>query len=679
MNRPAISTFSKPQNSTEFDAENAPNSNAQIAPTRKPTRKRFAFEASRFYAPMLAFLCFAMAWRALNPDDDFWAHAAVGRWIWNHKMAPHSSLFLWGSEPIPWIAHSWLTQLCFYFLLQLGGGWTARGDVSIGHGPLVAVVFTVAMVGAVFALLWRLWRENSRPNGAALLLFALTLYAGSLRYRTRPELFSALFLTVLLGFLVRRHNAENASANAENAQSESSQIEYSKSAERGNFAWTRHEIGLILLFALWANFHGAVLIGVVLLWLTAIGDALQNRFAPRVLRFFALSLACTLATALVPFRALQYWGSILDSTHGITFSRILEWQPPLSAKEMTRFVTGGDAPGLLPFMLAESALFLCALLALTANAKRRAAYFAWLFFMGAMLLRQRRHFWIFAIVCLAVLAANAAFFETKTLWHRWNSRTILRRKTAVSSAKNSSRLDALANLESSTAPPDEVDFSDDKASNSAQNTRPEFAPPNAQASQEKSREANAPDFGNASLEASPKVRFFWQIAALCVVFGAAISVLPRDSLPMKATSNRLPDKACRVLEMRAQARNRPFHLLGDYENSSYLQWRLNGENARGVVPNRGLQPLYIDLLNAYPDALLLQYLDIMAAKTRGQNFLKQRDVDCVILNPKLRDGKLAKFLDHDARWTHLYRDRAADIWIRRDVANRNSPNAKSER
>jgi hypothetical protein len=46
-------------------------------------------------------------------------------------------------------------------------------------------------------------------------------------------------------------------------------------------------------------------------------------------------------------------------------------------------------------------------------------------------------------------------------------------------------------------------------------------------------------------------------------------------------------------------------MFNDYENSSYLQWRLNGPLQSGPNQGRvlaqGQRPLYIDLLNAYPD------------------------------------------------------------------------------
>ena len=76
----------------------------------------------RFYFPLTMLLFPAIAWRPLRGADDFWVHAAIGRWIWQHGQIPHETLFVWGAKPIPWIYHSWLSQLGFYGLLSAGPG-----------------------------------------------------------------------------------------------------------------------------------------------------------------------------------------------------------------------------------------------------------------------------------------------------------------------------------------------------------------------------------------------------------------------------------------------------------------------------------------------------------------------------------------------------------------------------
>jgi hypothetical protein len=75
---------------------------------------------AKIYLLLLFLLVVRLTWRPYLPFDDFWAHAAVGRWIWQHGQAPTHTLFLWSARQ-PWIAHSWLSELLFYGILTVGG------------------------------------------------------------------------------------------------------------------------------------------------------------------------------------------------------------------------------------------------------------------------------------------------------------------------------------------------------------------------------------------------------------------------------------------------------------------------------------------------------------------------------------------------------------------------------
>ena len=76
--------------------------------------------AARLYLPLLTALIAAWTWRPLSGGEDFWAHIAVGRWVWQHQDAPRETLWLWSAPPQPWIAHSWLSELFLYGLMSLG-------------------------------------------------------------------------------------------------------------------------------------------------------------------------------------------------------------------------------------------------------------------------------------------------------------------------------------------------------------------------------------------------------------------------------------------------------------------------------------------------------------------------------------------------------------------------------
>jgi hypothetical protein len=155
-------------------------------------------------------------------------------------------------------------------------------------------------------------------------------------------------------------------------------------------------------------------------------------------------------------------------------------------------------------------------------------------------------------------------------------------------------------------------------------------------------------------------------AVLCLGMWIAFAT-PYNFWPLRATKKDLPDGAARFVE----ANNLRGRLFNDYENSSYLQWRLNGPMQsgpnRGRVLARGRRPLYIDLLNAYPDTLLKDYLAIMDNHAAGRARFEQLDLGYVILGSEKRKNKLAKYLDRTSQWARVYDADDGVVWVRRAV------------
>jgi hypothetical protein len=332
----------------------------------------------RFYLPLVILIAAALAWKPLFGGVDFWAHAAIGRWIWRHGGVPHETLFLWGQAPQPWIYHSWLSQLVFY-------GTMAGGE---NGGPYLALGLTVIIVLASFLPIWWMWRKRAGINCLTPLLFAFALWIASARFNPRPELFSALFLTILLVSLARRESDGEESFAA---------------------AWRRERwrvFGLAALFALWANFHGGVALGLLMLGATALCDGLQDRGAARNSVLGVLLLLAVLAVNLNPY-GISYWQA-LKPVGGAMFALIDEWKPLWRE------------PSLPPLALVF--LGVLGLLALTAwmqNPQRRWSHLAWLLIGAAFMLKARRNLWTFSQVCLIVMAANAMAFDTGALWRKW--------------------------------------------------------------------------------------------------------------------------------------------------------------------------------------------------------------------------------------------------------------------
>jgi hypothetical protein len=99
---------------------------------------------------------------------------------------------------------------------------------------------------------------------------------------------------------------------------------------------------------------------------------------------------------------------------------------------------------------------------------------------------------------------------------------------------------------------------------------------------------------------------------------------------------------------------RPFN---DYENSGYLHWRFAGR-----------PQLFIDLLNAYPDPVFRDYLQVVAARPDGEAKLDELGVGYVVLTT-LRPGPslkpLADLLDRSPNWVKVYADSGGHVWVRR--------------
>lgn len=514
----------------------------------------------RLYLPLLVLLCASVAWQRLGAGDDFWAHAAIGRWIWQHGAVPRHTLFIWSVPPTPWIAHSWLTQLSFYLLMALGGEQ---------YGPYFTLLLTVCLAALPFCLIWRLWTRYTPATCLMPLIFTLAVWCATPRFHPRPELFTALFLTMLLTFLIRWHDPQG--------RREGSAQDLSLGLERG--AW-----GIPAMFVLWTNYHGAVALGLVILGVTVGCDLLQNRCDARSRQLAWMGLLCSGAIFLNPWGA-AYW-SALRPVHSAMFAHIDEWKPYWQTPFLnTRYVWG------------EATLVGIALGGWVANRGRRWSHFGWLVVISAAFIISRRHLWILALVALAVMAANARALDTETGWKIWHWLRYSRRWPELQTA------------------------------------------------------------------VVPKPLFWQRLARLGVTIYLVVWILystPRDILPLKAVLRGLPTRLASFVARR----HLPGHMFNDYEVSSYLQWRFAGH-----------PPLYIDLLNAYPEHLLVpDYFDIVGANEHGQKLLKK--CGYVVLRHYGTSeglaplGRLLNGQTHGAqpRWARIYKQNDGTVWVRRTPA-----------
>jgi hypothetical protein len=356
-----------------------------------PPRRRLNLPAAVYRVVLAtAVLAFGvlLVWRPVLGRYDVWAHAAVGRWMCEHGRAPDRSLFLWTADE-PWVYHSWLSQVIFYGLARAGGP-EARAAVFLAF---------VAVVGlAPFALAWGVWWTRARPTCWTALPFVVALDGTAGRLEARPELFTAAFLTALLVFFALRPGTRPAGDRP------------------GPRRWVVPAV-VLALFALWANFHGAVVIGVQVLAVTAVCDFLQNRRDVRWKLPAALALLAPAAVCLNPYGP-AYWLALVP-VGSDRFAEIIEWFPVWR---------GPPVPE--PVLLAAVGVPALALAAWALNPERRWAQLGWLVMFAAMFALARRNVWPLTLAGLVVLAVNARSLDPEALWAR-AARLVRRRSGGV--------------------------------------------------------------------------------------------------------------------------------------------------------------------------------------------------------------------------------------------------------
>lgn len=329
---------------------------------------RFFDLLPRLALPLLLLIIAGYAWQPLGGGDDFWAHASIGRWILEHRQIPHQTLFLW-SENIPWIAHAWGTGVIFALLMRIGGE---------SGGPYLAQILNLILCAAPFALLWRFWRKSAPFSALMPPLFVLAIWSGSARFHPRPEIFTALFLTLLFLFLI--------------------QWPRQKSPPEGQIA------GVLLMFVLWPNLHGAVAIGLVILWVSALAELIQTRGD---LRLTVLAALCTLLIFLCNPRGFDYY-RVFNPITSDTFKRIDEWKPFWKWPQlMTALVVG------------ELLLWAIGMGLWLANPNRRLAQLGWMLLMLAAFLSARRQLWLTALTSLAVIVSNSRPLQSSVVFGGW--------------------------------------------------------------------------------------------------------------------------------------------------------------------------------------------------------------------------------------------------------------------
>jgi hypothetical protein len=222
---------------------------------------------------------------AVTPNAvDLAYHVKVGGLMVGAHAVLRTDVFAWPTAGQPWLNQNWGAQVLFYGLWRLGGF------------PLVAVVnalVTVAAWGLVMLACRRLTESLRVIAGAVLVGYVGSLFI----FAARPQMLSVLLFAVELYAL--------------------------EVARRRPWALA----AIPLLMVVWANLHGAFVVGLGLVAVEAM-VALWRRDWRAAVRLALVAAAATAALLVNPWGAgvLRY-AVALSSNHDVT-AGVTEWAAP---------------------------------------------------------------------------------------------------------------------------------------------------------------------------------------------------------------------------------------------------------------------------------------------------------------------------------------------------------------
>src|SRR4051812_9182521 len=253
-------------------------------------------------APAVALWVSLLVFLPSEMSPDGWYAFLGGDLIVHHGLPSHDTLTVWGHGR-RWVDQQWLAQLAYYGLYAL-------------RGPRVALLANAAIVVGAFAWAVRLARTRGGARRDVLYISVLGAVAlGLSSSALRPQTL-VLPLFVALTWLL---------------------IEDARVPSRRVF-WT------IPLLVLWANLHGTVTLGVLLVLLSVVVDAWpRRRPTSRTLVLAALAVASLFASPYAPHLP-GYYRTVLFNGE---FAKYLpDWSPTALAPATAAF-----------YLLAFAALF----------------------------------------------------------------------------------------------------------------------------------------------------------------------------------------------------------------------------------------------------------------------------------------------------------------------------------
>jgi hypothetical protein len=243
-------------------------------------------QTRRLFVIILALGLFVLAARNVT-DPDVWWHLRTGQLIIQNHRLFHADPYSFTRAGQPWVDHEWLSQILIFGLYSLAG-W---GGLIAGFAAVITLTFLLVFL-----------RCAGRPYvaGAITIWGAITSVPS---WGVRPQIFTLLLASIFLLILER-------------------------SDQRPNLLWWTP-----LLMLLWVNLHAGYAVGVALVVMFLVGDALDQAFGDQisVARFQRLGLVLIASLAVVPLNpygtAMYHYP--LETLHSrAMLAYIGEWASP---------------------------------------------------------------------------------------------------------------------------------------------------------------------------------------------------------------------------------------------------------------------------------------------------------------------------------------------------------------
>ena len=233
-----------------------------------------AFPRERF-AMALLFVGLAVSACLIPAQSDTWWQLRTGEEMWRSGSVMLHDEFTHTVPGRRWPNHEWLTQTIFYGVYLAGG--------------LPLLTFLCA---SLVTLAW--WIVSRLTPGPMLVRVALVGFGAvmsSPAWCLRPQVVTLTMCAATLAMLVRR----------------------------------RHLWWLPALFLLWANLHGAVALGGVIVMAAWIATAIHDRRS--LAAFTLIGALCLVATAATPL-GVSLWMEVPHSLQRLHDYGVIEWRSP---------------------------------------------------------------------------------------------------------------------------------------------------------------------------------------------------------------------------------------------------------------------------------------------------------------------------------------------------------------